>query len=138
MFDDFKQKVKMIAKSKCLTYAQIAEKSGVKESTIKAFMCGATDSRRVAENIADVLGVEIVYSNGKYKINSNKTEKEGEPMTDNIELRGCVSARVEQVIVTRALKGAGTENDPCREVIQYWTLDGELIVTRSQYEEGKR
>lgn len=54
----------MIAKSKCLTYAQIAEKSGVKESTIKAFMCGTTDSRRVAENIADVLGVEIVYSNG--------------------------------------------------------------------------
>ena len=46
MFDDFKQKVKMIAKSKCLTYAQIAEKSGVKESTIKAFMCGATDSRK--------------------------------------------------------------------------------------------
>lgn len=35
-------------------------------------------------------------------------------------------------------EGAGTENDPCREVIQYWTLDGELIVTRSQYEEGKR
>ena len=51
--------------------------------------------------------------------------------------RGCDSARVEQVIVTRALKGAGTENDPCREVIQYWTLDGELIVTRSQYEEGQ-
>ena len=52
--------------------------------------------------------------------------------------RGCDNARVEQVIVTRALKGAGTEDDPCREVIQYWTLDGELIVTRSQYEEGKR
>ena len=48
--------------------------------------------------------------------------------------RGCDNARVEQVIVTRALKGAGTEDDPCREVIQYWTLDGELIVTRSQYE----
>ena len=52
--------------------------------------------------------------------------------------RGCDNARVEQVIVTRALKGAGTEDYPCREVIQYWTLDGELIVTRSQYEEGKR
>lgn len=52
--------------------------------------------------------------------------------------RWCDSARVEQVIVTRALKGAGTGDDPCREVIQYWTLDGELIVTRSQYEEGKR
>ena len=59
MFDEFRQKVKMIAKSKCLTYAQIAEKSGVKESTIKAFMCGATDSRRVAEKIAAVLGVDL-------------------------------------------------------------------------------
>ena len=85
MFDEVRQKVKMIAKSKCLTYAQIAEKSGVKESTIKAFMCGATDSRRVAEKIAAVLGVEIVYSNGKYKIISIKIEKEGEPMTNNIE-----------------------------------------------------
>lgn len=28
--------------------------------------------------------------------------------------RGCDNARVEQVIVTRALKGAGTEDDPCR------------------------
>lgn len=138
MFDEFRQNIKTIAKSRHLTYAQIAEKSGLKANTIRAFMCGVDDSRRIAENIADVLGVEIVYSNGKYKINSNKIEKEGEPMTDNIELRGCDNARVEQVIVTRALKGAGTENDPCREVIQYWTLDGELIVTRSQCEEGKR
>lgn len=68
MFDDFKQKVKMIAKSKCLTYAQIAEKSGVKESTIKAFMCGANDSRRIAEKIADVLNISLIYSNGEYKI----------------------------------------------------------------------
>ena len=52
--------------------------------------------------------------------------------------RGCDKAEVISVIKTVALKGAGTENDPCREVIQYWTLDGELIVTRSQYEGGKR
>lgn len=44
--------------------------------------------------------------------------------------RGCDSARVEQVIVTRALKGVGTENDPCREVIQYWTLDGKLLCEK--------
>lgn len=44
--------------------------------------------------------------------------------------RGCDNARVEQVIVTRALKGAGTENDPCREVIQYWTLDGKLLCEK--------
>ena len=44
--------------------------------------------------------------------------------------RGCDSARVEQVIVTRALKGAGTEDDPCREGIQYWTLDGKLLCEK--------
>ena len=51
-------------------------------------------------------------------------------MTDNIKPRGCDNARVEQVIVTRALKGAGTEDDPCREVIQYWTLDGKLLCEK--------
>lgn len=68
MFDEFRQNIKKIAKSRHLTYAQIAEKSGVKESTIKAFMCGATDSRRVAEKIADVLNISLIYSNGEYKI----------------------------------------------------------------------
>lgn len=70
-----------------------------------------------------------------------RTENEGREKVEQKIIaipRGCDNARVEQVIVTRALKGAGTENDPCREVIQYWTLDGELIVTRSRYEEGKR
>lgn len=56
MFDEFRQNIKKIAKSRHLTYAQIAEKSGVKESTIKAFMCGATDSRRVAEKNSRCLG----------------------------------------------------------------------------------
>ena len=28
------------------------------------------------------------------------------------------------------VKGAGTENDPCREVIQYWTLDGKLLCEK--------
>ncbi|TLW88716.1 helix-turn-helix transcriptional regulator, partial [Ruminococcus sp. KGMB03662] len=72
MFDTFRQNVKRLAKERNLTYAQIAEKSGVKESTIKAFMCGATDSRRVAEKIADVLEVKIVYCNGDYSITTEK------------------------------------------------------------------
>lgn len=72
MFDTFRQNVKRLAKERNLTYAQIAEKSGVKESTIKAFMCGATDSRRVAEKIADVLEVKIVYCNGNYSITAEK------------------------------------------------------------------
>ena len=42
--------------------------------------------------------------------------------------RGCDKAEVISVIKTVALKGAGTENDPCREVIQYWSLDGKLLA----------
>lgn len=38
--------------------------------------------------------------------------------------RGTDSARVIQVIETKALKGIGIEKDPARAVIQYWDLDG--------------
>lgn len=68
MFDEFRQNIKTIAKSRHLTYAQIAEKSGLKANTIRAFMCGANDSRRIAEKIADVLNISLIYSNGEYKI----------------------------------------------------------------------
>ena len=46
---------------------------------------------------------------------------------NNVSLRGCDSAKLEQVIVTRSLKGSGKESDPVREVIQYWSLIGELL-----------
>ena len=49
---------------------------------------------------------------------------------EDITLRGCDSAKIEQVIVTKALKGSGTENDPYREVVQYWSLDGKLLFER--------
>lgn len=39
---------------------------------------------------------------------------------------------VRQVEVTRVIRvtsvrGAGTETDPCREIEQYWTMEGELL-----------
>ena len=34
--------------------------------------------------------------------------------------RGTDSARVVQVIETKALRGAGTEEDMCRPVTHYW------------------
>lgn len=43
--------------------------------------------------------------------------------------RGTDSARVIMVIETVALEGTGTENDPCRQTKQYWSLDGELLGT---------
>lgn len=42
--------------------------------------------------------------------------------------RGTDSAKVIQVIVTEALEGRGTEDDPCRIQRKYWSLDGELLA----------
>ena len=43
--------------------------------------------------------------------------------------RGTDNARVISVIETRSLRGTGMdENDLCREVIQYWSLDGKLLA----------
>lgn len=42
--------------------------------------------------------------------------------------RGTSSAKVIQVIRTTAMRGKGNEDDPCRIVIQYWSLDGEMLA----------
>lgn len=46
----------------------------------------------------------------------------------NKKTSGCKYAKVIQVIETRATRGSGMENDPVREVIQYWHLDGKLLT----------
>lgn len=68
MFDKFRTNVKKILSLQGLTYSQLSEKSGIAESTIKCFMCGANDSRRIAEKIADVIDCDLIYSNGIYSI----------------------------------------------------------------------
>jgi transcriptional regulator with XRE-family HTH domain len=62
-----------MAKDKNLTYSGLAKLAKVEESTIKCFMCGANDSRRIAEKLADVLGISILYKNGEF-IAVEKTE----------------------------------------------------------------
>lgn len=42
--------------------------------------------------------------------------------------RGTDSARIIKVIETKSIRGYGTEIDLCREVTQYWSLDGELLA----------
>ncbi len=42
--------------------------------------------------------------------------------------RGTDSAKVISVIETRAMAGRGTEEDPVRELIQYWSFNGELLA----------
>ena len=43
--------------------------------------------------------------------------------------RGTDSAKVMQVIVTKAIEGSGTAEDPVRTVLQYWDFDGKLLAT---------
>ncbi len=73
MFDFFRENVKKLLAERKLTYYQLSEKAGIAESTIKSFMCGASDSRRIAEKIADSLDFDLVYSNGVYTIRSKET-----------------------------------------------------------------
>ena len=42
--------------------------------------------------------------------------------------KGTSSAEVIQVIRTTATIGKGNEEDPCRIVIQYWSLEGKLLA----------
>lgn len=74
MFSKFRQDVKILLHGNNMTYSQISEKTGIAESTIKCFMCGASDSRRIAECISDVLDCELIYSNGIYMIKDKKDD----------------------------------------------------------------
>ena len=48
------------------------------------------------------------------------------------------SARVIQVIETKALRGSGdSEADMCRTVTQYWSLEGELLAEHDPFEKEK-
>ena len=50
--------------------------------------------------------------------------------------RGTDSARVVQVIETKALRGAGTEEDMCRVVTQYWDFEGNLLAESDECKKG--
>lgn len=50
------------------------------------------------------------------------------PQKETARPRGTDSAKVIQVIVTEAIEGRGVESDPIRSVLQYWSLDGELLA----------
>lgn len=51
--------------------------------------------------------------------------------------RGTDCARVIQVIETKTLRGMGTEEDNCREVIQYWDFEGNLLAEEDPCEQKK-
>ncbi|MBS6517487.1 MAG: carboxypeptidase [Clostridium sp.] len=54
-----------------------------------------------------------------------------------VQPRGTDEAKVIQVIRTKALRGSGTEDDMCREVLQYWDLNGKLLAEYDPFKEKK-
>lgn len=55
--------------------------------------------------------------------------------TKSVRPRGVDSAKVIQVVETKALRGNGTEGDPFRYVIQYWSFDGYLLAEKDPKED---
>ena len=43
------------------------------------------------------------------------------------------SAKIVKVIEVTATKGMGTEDDPVREITQYWDLEGNLLTEIDPY-----
>ena len=61
-------------------------------------------------------------------MSSNKIKERG----DSVE-----NVKVVSVIQAVTKKGSGTENDPYREVVQYWTLNGELLSEKLNYDSAR-
>ena len=68
MFTKFRLNVKEELKKRQWNYAKLGEQANISESTVKYFMCGASNSRRVAEKIADALDCKLNYCKGLYTI----------------------------------------------------------------------
>lgn len=47
--------------------------------------------------------------------------------------RGTDGAKVISVIVTESIAGRGTEDDPVRSVLQYWSFQGELLAVNDSW-----
>lgn len=75
MFDKFRENVKVLLKQDKLTYAKLAQMTNLAESTIKGFMCGANDSRRVAEKIANSFDCALRYESSEYVLISKEDTK---------------------------------------------------------------
>ena len=58
-------------------------------------------------------------------------------MAESARPRGTDNARVIQVIETSSLRGRGTEDDPCRDVKQYWDFNGNLLAESDLYVKEK-
>lgn len=61
----------------------------------------------------------------------------GEMFGKPVRPDGTKSAKVIQVIETKAKRGLGTEKDPVRVVTKYWDLDGMLLAEHDPEADGR-
>jgi hypothetical protein len=66
--------------------------------------------------------------NAEMQLLSERADKKLNFMNPRARPRGTDSAKVIQVIMTEALKGAGTKEDPAWIVKQYWDFEGNLLA----------
>lgn len=59
--------------------------------------------------------------------------KGGKCMEGILFPRGVDSARVIQVIVTKAARGSGSKDQPTRTVTEYWSTDGKKLAENDPY-----
>ena len=52
---------------------------------------------------------------------------------NTVRSNGTDSAKVIQVIETKSNRGKGTLDDLSRQVVQYWSLEGELLAERDPH-----
>ena len=52
--------------------------------------------------------------------------------------RGTDSAQLIPVIETKSIRGRGTQDDLCREVVQYWDLNAKLLAENDPFEKEKK
>lgn len=52
---------------------------------------------------------------------------------NTVRPNGTDSARVIQVIETKSNRGKGTLDDLSRQVVQYWSLEGQLLAERDSH-----
>lgn len=58
-------------------------------------------------------------------------------MAEGIRGRGVDKLWIQKVIITEALIGRGTDEDPARTLTQYWSLEGVLLAQRDTWKEAQ-
>ena len=114
------KKIKDLRNSLYMSQNQLAKQLGVTDSSIGMYELGEREpSLEIIEKIARFFGVSFDYL----------LDSDSEDSVQIIRGSNVQTSRVIEVIRTSSLFGDGTKENPVREIIQYWSLEGKLLAT---------